>query len=139
MLKSVRYAALRSLMRNVHWLHALAAATIIVSSGPSSSRDAKSTAYETDMVESLRASGSFTLNTDVNDDSVRSRRNSPGEANDFIGKKATSSAAPTAMTAQTNSLAGTGRLFIASAAPDSLRAIGSSHSGSHARLEIAAA
>ena len=51
MLKSVRYGGLRSLMRNVHWLHALAAATIIVSFGPSSSSDAKSTAYETDIVE----------------------------------------------------------------------------------------
>ena len=30
MLKSVRYGAERDCVRNVHWLHALAAATIIV-------------------------------------------------------------------------------------------------------------
>ena len=44
MLNSVRWIGLRSLMRNVHWLKALAAATSIVSFGPSSSSDAKSTA-----------------------------------------------------------------------------------------------
>ena len=69
MLKSVRYMGFRSLMRNVHWLHALAAATIIVSFGPSSSSDAKSTAYDTDIVEPLRASGRLTLKTEVTDDS----------------------------------------------------------------------
>ena len=76
MLKSVRCAGFRSLMRNVHWLQALTAATIIVSSGPRSSSDAKSTAYETDIVDPLRASGSVTLKTDVTDDSASSRRNS---------------------------------------------------------------
>ena len=44
MLNSVRWIGLRSLIRNVHWLNALTAATIIVSLGPSSSSDAKSTA-----------------------------------------------------------------------------------------------
>ena len=59
MLKSVRCSGLRSLMRNVHWLYALAAATSIVSFGPSSSSDAKSTAYDTDIVEPPRgAAGS---------------------------------------------------------------------------------
>ena len=68
---------LRSLIRNVHWLNALTAATIIVSFGPSRSRDAKSTAYETDIVDPLRASGSVTLKTDVTDDSTSSSRNMP--------------------------------------------------------------
>ncbi len=44
MLKSVRCSGFRSLIRKVHWLYALAAATIIVSFGPSSRSDAKSTA-----------------------------------------------------------------------------------------------
>ena len=78
MLKSVRWIGLRSLMRNVHWLNALAAATIIVSFGPSSSSDAKSTAYDTDIVDDRRASGRFTLKTEVIDDSSSSPRNSHG-------------------------------------------------------------
>ena len=44
MLYSVRYAGLRVVMRNVHWLQALAAATSMVSLAPSSSSAAKSTA-----------------------------------------------------------------------------------------------
>ena len=99
-------------MRNEHWLHALAAATIIVSFGPSSSRDAKSTAYETDMVDPLRASGRLTLNTEVIDDKSRSRRKIQGDLNEFAGKKETSSTAPTAMTLQTKTFAGSGRVFI---------------------------
>src|SRR5690349_18894259 len=101
MLKSVRYAGLRSLIRKEHWLHALAAATIIVSFAPSSSSDAKSTAYDTDIVEPLRASGRFTLKTEVIDESSNSSRNSDGERNEFNGKNATSSTAPTAMTLET--------------------------------------
>ena len=46
----------------------------MVSFGPSSSSDAKSTAYETDIVEDRRASGRFTLNTDVIDDISSSSR-----------------------------------------------------------------
>src|SRR4029450_5916093 len=61
MLNSVRWIGLRSLMRNVHWLNALAAATTIVSFGPSSSRAAKSTAYDTDIVDDRRASGRVTF------------------------------------------------------------------------------
>src|SRR3954451_3199069 len=86
MLNSVRWIGLRSLMRNEHWLHALTAATSIVSFGPSSSSDAKSTAYETDIVEPLRASGSVTLKTDVTDESVSSRRKTHGDSNVFSGK-----------------------------------------------------
>ena len=94
MLKSVRYAGLRSLMRNVHWLQALTAATIIVSFGPSSSSDAKSTAYDTDIVEPLRASGRVTLKTEVTDDSASSSRKSHGDSKVFSGKNATSRPAP---------------------------------------------
>ena len=101
MLKSVRYVGLRSLMRNVHWLHALAAATTIVSFGPSSSSDAKSTAYDTDIVEPLRASGRVTLKTEVIDDSASSSRNSHGSTQVSTGKKTTSRPAPRAMTAPT--------------------------------------
>ena len=78
MLNSVRWIGLRSLIRNVHWLKALAAATSIVSFGPSSSSDAKSTAYETDIVDDRRASGRFTLKTDVIDESRSSARNRTG-------------------------------------------------------------
>ena len=88
MLKSVRYSGFRSLMRNEHWLHALAAATSIVSFGPSSSSDAKSTAYETDIVDPLRASGRLTLNTEVIDDSSQQEQEE-GQAswNVLEGKK----------------------------------------------------
>ena len=61
MLKSVRYGAERAWVRNVHWLHALAAATIIVSFAPSSRSAAKSTAHDTDIVEPLVASGRLTF------------------------------------------------------------------------------
>src|SRR2546422_8193489 len=44
MLNSVRYGGDLLGTLNVHWLHALVAATSIVSSAPSSSSDAKSTA-----------------------------------------------------------------------------------------------
>ena len=101
MLNSVRWIGLRSLMRNVHWLNALAAATSIVSFGPSSSSDAKSTAYETDIVEERRASGRFTLKTDVIDESRSSLMNSHGVPTKCVGKNATSNAAPMPMMAQT--------------------------------------
>src|SRR5215218_4684979 len=101
MLNSVRWIGLRSLIRNVHWLKALAAATSIVSFGPSSSSDAKSTAYDTDMVDERRASGRFTLNTEVIEESSSSTRNSNGLPANSLGKKAASRPAPTPMIAQT--------------------------------------
>src|SRR5579864_2847427 len=61
MLNSVRCSGLRSLLFKWHWLKALLAATIMVSSGPRSSSDAKSTAYDTDMVDPLDVSGSDTF------------------------------------------------------------------------------
>src|SRR5437764_7041004 len=101
MLNSVRWIGLRSLIRNVHWLNALTAATTIVSLGPSSSSDAKSTAYETDIVEDRRASGRFTLNTEVIDDRSSSAKNSTGLPKKFTGKNATNRPAPTPMIVQT--------------------------------------
>ncbi len=102
MLNSVRWIGLRSLIRKVHWLNALAAATSIVSFGPRSSSDAKSTAYDTDIVEDRRASGRFTLKTDVIDESNSNARNSTGlPMEEGPGKNAMSSAAPIAMMPQT--------------------------------------
>src|SRR5260221_13867442 len=91
---------LRSLMRNVHWLKALAAATIIVSFGPRRSSDAKSTAYDTDIVEERRASGRFTLKTEVIDDSSSRPRKSQGLRSRVGGKNTTRRAPPAPMMAQ---------------------------------------
>src|SRR5215510_4010372 len=101
MLKSVRWIGLRSLIRNVHWLNALAAATTIVSFGPSNRRAAKSTAYETDIVDDRRASGRFTLKTEVTDDRKSSVRKSSGFPKNFVGKHTTNRSAPMAMMVQT--------------------------------------
>src|SRR5438046_2789327 len=78
MLKSVRYGAERDCVRNVHWLQALAAATIIVWSAPSSSSAAKSTAYDTDIVDPLDASGRLTLSAEASDEKSRSAMNRIG-------------------------------------------------------------
>src|SRR5215831_18518227 len=103
MLKSVRYGGVLDSTRNVHWLHALAAATSIVSSAPSRSSAAKSTAYDTDIVEPLLASGSVTLNAEASDEKTRSAAN----------RKRTST--PVVRTAPTNTRAARGRSFITSA------------------------
>src|SRR5262249_44914058 len=78
MLKSVRYVSPRARTLNVHWAHALTAATIIVSFGPSSNSDAKSTAYDTDIVEPLVASGRLTLSPDAIEEKTRKVTNSAG-------------------------------------------------------------
>ncbi len=78
-----------------------AAATTIVSCGPSSSSDAKSTAYETDIVDDRRASGRFTLNTDVTDERMSSRAKSHLFPVKGTGKNSNSRTQPTATTAQT--------------------------------------
>ena len=101
MLKSVRYGGFFVVIRNVHWLHALIAPTIIVCAGPSRMSERKSTAYETDIVEPLRASGRFTLNADVIDESSSSVTNQIGCWNRSSGKNAARSTAPPAMTAPT--------------------------------------
>src|SRR5687767_15802872 len=108
MLKSVRCVGFGSLMRNVHWLYALAAATSMVSCGPRRSSDAKSTAYETDIVEPDRASGSVTLRTDVTEESTIRTRSGTGSLNTINGTDTTSSTAPIAMTRQTNNRAARG-------------------------------
>ena len=75
MLNNVRYTGARVCVRNVHWAHALVAATNIVASAPSSSSEAKSTAYDTDMVEPLVVSGRLTLKADASDERSRSAAN----------------------------------------------------------------
>jgi hypothetical protein len=50
----------------------------MVSSAPSSSSAAKSTAYDTDIVEPLLARGRLTLNADASDDSTNNAANSEG-------------------------------------------------------------
>ena len=87
MLNSVRYGGFFVVIRNVHWLHALIAPTIIVCAGPSRMSDRKSTAYETDIVEPLRASGRFTLKADVIDESSSSVTNQSGCWKRSSGKK----------------------------------------------------
>src|SRR5579863_7127271 len=78
MLKSVRYGAERDFVRNVHWLHALAAPTSMVSFAPSSSSAAKSTAYDTDIVDPLAASGRLTFSAEASDEKARSAANRIG-------------------------------------------------------------
>ena len=101
MLKSFRCNAFFSVVRNVHWLHALIAPTIIVCAGPSRINDRKSTAYETDMVDPLRDSGRFTLSAEVTEESSSSVANHVGCCNGSTGKKRTSRNTPIAITAPT--------------------------------------
>src|SRR5262245_24706718 len=101
MLKSVRYGGLRVFILNVHWLHALATATSIVSLGPSMMSAAKSTAYETDLVEPLLASGRLTLNAEVSADSASSVTKRSGCSNVARGPRMRTSEAPTAITVPT--------------------------------------
>ena len=82
MLNKVRYGAERDCVRKVHWLHALAAATIIVWSAPSSSSAAKSTAYDTDIVDPLDASGRLTLSAEASDEQASRNANRTGLAID---------------------------------------------------------
>src|SRR3954466_214749 len=111
MLKRVRYGADRVCVRNVHWLNALAAATSIVSFAPSSSSAAKSTAYDTDIVEPLVASGRLTLKADASDEQPRSTANSTGLAI-VCGANHAKVTTPPASTVPTRSRAGMGRSFI---------------------------
>src|SRR3954470_11090632 len=122
MLNRVRYGADRVCVRNVHWLNALAAATSIVWSAPSSSSAAKSTAYDTDIVDPLLASGRLTLNAEASDDSSSSAVNS-GRFAIACGAKIARTRAPAARTAPTNNRAGVGRSFITPAGEPSARAM----------------
>src|SRR5581483_1584334 len=78
MLNRVRYGADLDWVRKVHWLQALAAATSIVSFGPSSRSAAKSTAYDTDIVDPLVASGRLTLRAEASEEKTSSAANSTG-------------------------------------------------------------
>ena len=111
MLKSVRWAGGRDCVRNVHWLKALAAATIMAASGPTRSSAAKSIAYETDMVAPPLVSGRFTLNTEAADDVTRRTRTSRGSSSDR-GMFHHRTHAAAASTAATKRRARTGRCFI---------------------------
>ena len=113
MLNSVRYGGFFDVIRNVHWLHALVAPTIIVWLGPRMISDRKSTAYDTDMVEPLRASGRFTLKADVIDDTSSSVTNHAGCAKVWNGNAAARRNAPMAMMAATYTWAALGSCLIA--------------------------
>src|SRR5688500_5258666 len=117
MLNNVRYGGFFVVIRNVHWLHALMAPTIIVCAGPSRINERKSTAYDTDIVDPLRASGRFTLNADVIEESRSSVTNHSGCENRSSGKSTARSTAPPAITDPTYTRAATGSCFIARSAP----------------------
>src|SRR3954447_16205801 len=110
MLKSVLYGAERDCVRNVHWLHALAAATSIVWSAPRSSSAAKSTAEDTDIVDPLDASGRLTFNAEVSEEQLRRNAKRTGLWSE-CGRKTASVMLPAARTAPTNSRAAVGRSF----------------------------
>src|SRR5689334_7526190 len=78
MLNMVRYTGFCSLLFKWHWQYALATATTIVACGPSSSSAAKSTAYDTDIVEPLVVIGSVTLSAAEADAMATSATNSTG-------------------------------------------------------------
>src|ERR1700730_3084081 len=103
MLKSVRCTGERVCVRKVHWLQALVAATNIVASARSSSSAAKSTAYDTDMVEPLEVSGRFTFNADASDEktSRTKKRVRLGRCRSASGPKRARTAVPAISTAAT--------------------------------------
>src|SRR5262249_29018979 len=111
MLNSVRYNGDRLGTLNVHWLHALVAATSIVSSAPSSNRDAESTAYEIDIVDPCVASGRLTLSAEATDEHTSSTKNMPGLYS-ACGAFSAATTAPATQTATTYTRAATGRSFI---------------------------
>src|SRR5688572_3854709 len=112
MLNSVRYSGFFDFIRNVHWLHALVTATSIVSWGPSNSSDAKSTAYDTDIVEPLLASGRLTLNAEVIAEVRRRTMKSVTLLKSERGPSHTTSVAPTAIVAPTYNRAASGKARI---------------------------
>ncbi|MGC4084252.1 MAG: hypothetical protein QM736_19620 [Vicinamibacterales bacterium] len=78
MLKSVRCSGCASRLLRTHWLNALAAATSRVWSHPRSSSDAKSIAYDTDIVDTLVVSGSVIFMAALADESTNSVAKSQG-------------------------------------------------------------
>src|SRR6185295_3159529 len=111
MLNSVRNTSDRACVRNVHWLYALAAATIIVSLAPRSSRAAKSTAYDTDIVDPLLASGRLTLSAEASDEKQSKAVNSSGFPM-LCGAKKIRMTRPAVSTDPTKIRAAMGRSFI---------------------------
>jgi len=111
MLNSVLNGAVFVVVRMVHWLHALTAATIIVSLAPRSRSAAKSTAYDTDIVDPLVASGSLTFKADASDEQPSRITNKSGFAI-VCGTNIPRTIAPAANTAPTYRRAATGRSFI---------------------------
>src|SRR6185436_10097737 len=107
MLNSVRCSAERVCVRKVHCAQALAAATTIVSLAPSSSSAAKSTAYDTDIVEPLVASGRLTFSADASEEHPSRTANRIGLAI-VRGPNTTKVIAPAARTAPTKSRAAAG-------------------------------
>src|SRR5688500_10177744 len=101
MLNNVRYAGFFAFILNVHWLQALVTATSMVSCGPSRRSAAKSTAYDTDIVDPLLESGRLTLNAEVAADSSRRMANRVGLSKGARGPNMTRSTAPVTMTAPT--------------------------------------
>ena len=83
----------------------------MVSSAPMSSSAAKSTAYDTDIVDPLAMSGRLTLRAEATDEKTSSARKSHGSAT-LRGPKANSTAAPATSTAPTYRRATRGRSFI---------------------------
>src|SRR4030095_3472818 len=78
MLKSVRCSGDLTCVRKVHCAQALVSATHIVASAPRSSREAKSTAYDTDIVDPLGVTGTLTLKADASDEKKSNARKSVG-------------------------------------------------------------
>src|SRR5687768_277047 len=97
MLNAVRNGALRARVLNVHWLQALMAATSIVSFAPSSMSDAKSTAYDTDIVEPPETSGRLTFKADASEEQSSRPMKMP-RCSIERGRKKAKTAAPAMMT-----------------------------------------
>src|SRR6266850_7572200 len=100
MLKSVRCGLERTCVRKVHCAQALTAATSIVSSAPRSSSAAKSTAYDTDIVEPLVARGRLTLRAEASDEQRSSVAKTSGFAM-VCGVKNARTSTPATRTAPT--------------------------------------
>src|SRR6185312_1092020 len=95
----------------------LAAATNIVASAPIISSAAKSTAYDTDIVEPLLASGRLTFSAEAIDEQSSRVRNSSGCAIEW-GANTTSTIAPAASTVPTYTRAVIGKSLIQEARTD---------------------
>ena len=99
--KSVRWSGLCSLRFRLHCANALPAATSIVSCGPRSSSEAKSTAYDTDIVDPLVVSGSVTLRAALAVARASSARKRSGCSKAACGRPMNNRPAPTTITAVT--------------------------------------